>query len=156
MALDVAVIHLSANVVATSMLIVWNALMPRFNIATATNPTIAMKAQLQTDSPTVARGARTSAAGGAEGFVGVFGLGLNARDPAVPGVAGGVGVVGSADFGVFEGVTASDNLEPKLRTGDSQPLPGVSGEERLEPLPKRGVSGEAASSSGVVNSSFGM
>ena len=134
---------------------VWNTLMPRFNIATATNPTIAMKAQLQTDSPTVARGARTSAAGGAEGFVGVLGLGLNARDPAVPGVAGDVGVVGSADFGVFEGVTA-DNLAPRLRTGDSQPLPGVSGEERLEPLPKRGVSGEAASSSGVVNSSFGM
>ena len=93
--------------------------MPRFNIATATNPTIAINAQLQTDSPTVARGARTSAAGGAEGFVGVFGLGLNARDPAVPGVAGGVGVVGFADFGVFEGV----NSPPKLRTGDSQPLP---------------------------------
>ena len=129
--------------------------MPKFNIATATNPTIAMKAQLQTDSPTVARGARTSVAGGAGGFVGVFGLGLNARDPAVPGVAGGVGVVGSADFGVFEGVTA-DNLAPKLRTGDSQPLPGLSGEELLEPLPKRGVSGEAAPSSGVVNSSFGM
>ena len=140
--------------------------MPKFNIATATNPTMAMNAQLQIDSPTVGRGARTSgsihatprtsAAGGAEGFVGVFGLGLNARDPAVPGVAGGVGVVGSADFGVFEGVTASDNLEPKLRTGDSQPLPGVSGEERLEPLPKRGVSGEDTSSSGVANSSFGM
>ena len=126
--------------------------MPKFNIATATNPTIAMNAQLQIDSPTLARGARTSAAGGAEGFVGVFGLGLNAREPAVPGVAGGVGVVGSADFGFFEGV----NSPPKLRTGDSQPLPGVSGEELLEPLPKRGVSGEAASSSGVVNSSFGM
>ena len=153
MALVVAVIHLSANVVATSMLIVWNALMPRFNIATATNPTIAMKAQLQTDSPTVARGARTSATGGAEGFVGVLGLGLNAREPAVPGVAGGV--AGLADFGVFGG-DAADNLAPKLRIGDSQPLPGVSGEECLEPLPKRGVSGEAASSSGVVNSSFGM
>ena len=95
--------------------------MPKFNIATAANPTIAINAQLQIDSPTLARGARTSSAGGAEGFVGVFGLGLKARDPAVPGVAGGVGVVGSADFGVFEGVTASDNLEPKLRTGDSQP-----------------------------------
>ena len=136
--------------------------MPKFNIATATNPTMAMNAQLQIDSPTVGREARTSgsihatprtsAAGGAEGFVGVFGLGLNAREPAVPGVAGGVGVVGSADFGVFEGV----NSPPKLRTGDSQPLPGVSGEELLEPLPKRGVSGEDASSSGVVNSSFGM
>ena len=136
--------------------------MPKFNIATATNPTMAMNAQLQIDSPTVVRGARTSgsihatprtsAAGGAEGLVGVFGLGLNAREPAVPGVAGGVGVVGSADFGFFEGV----NSPPKLRTGDSQPLPGVSGEELLEPLPKRGVSGEAASSSGVVNSSFGM
>ena len=126
--------------------------MPRFIINTAANPTIAMKAQLQIDSPTLARGARTSSAGGAEGFVGVFGLGLNARDPAVPGVAGGVGVAGSADFGVFEGV----NSPPKLRTGDSHPLPGVSGEELLEPLPKRGVSGDAASSSGVVNSSFGM
>ena len=122
---------------------------------TAANPTIAIKAQLQIDNPTVARGARTSAAGGAEGFVGVLGLGLNAREPAVPGVAGGVGGVGFADFGVFEG-DAADNLAPKLRTGDSQPLPGVSGEELLEPLPKRGVSGEAASSSGVVNSSFGM
>ena len=139
--------------------------MPKFNIATAANPTIAINAQLQIDRPTVGRGARTSgsihatprtsAAGGAEGFVGVFGLGLNAREPAVPGVAGGVGVVGSADFGVFEG-DAADNLAPKLRTGDSQPLPGVAGEELLEPLPKRGVSGEAASSSGVVNSSFGM
>ena len=126
--------------------------MPKFNIATAANPTIAINAQLQIDSPTLARGARTSSAGGAEGFVGVFGLGLNARDPAVPGVAGGVGVVGSADSGVFEGV----NSPPKLRTGDSQSLPGVSGEELLEPLPKRGVSGEAASSSGVVNSSFGI
>ena len=137
--------------------------MPKFNIATATNPTMAMNAQLQIDSPTVGREARTSgsihatprtsAAGGAEGFVGVFGLGLSAREPAVPGVAGGV--VGSADFGVFEGVIA-ESFAPRLRTGDSQPLPGVSGEELLEPLPKRGVSGEAASSSGVVNSSFGM
>ena len=73
----------------------------------------------------------------------------------MPGVAGSVGTVGSADEGLFLGV-ANESLLPKLRTGDSHPLPGVEGEEVLEPLPKRGVSGEDASSSGVVNSSFGI
>ena len=121
----------------------------------AANPTIEMKAQLQNDMPIGARGARTSTWDGAEGFVGVVGRGDKARAPVVPGVAGSVGAVGSADAGLFEGV-ANESLLPKLRTGDSQPLPEVEGEEVLEPLPKRGVSGEDASSSGVVNSSFGM
>ena len=60
-----------------------------------------MKAQLQIDRPFLARGTRTSPIGGAEGFVGVSGLGLNAREPEVPGVAGGV--AGSAVFGVLGG-----------------------------------------------------
>ena len=112
-----------------------------------------MKAQLQIDRPFLARGTRTSPIGGAEGFVGVSGLGLNAREPEVPGVAGGV--AGSSVFGVLGG-DAAESFELILRIGDNQSLPGVSGEERLEPLPKRGVSGDAASSSGVVNSSLGM
>ena len=89
-------------------------------------PTIATNAQLHTER--VCRGdSRTGPInGGAEGGGVGVGRGLRARVPAVPGVAGGV-----SDFdgdGDFSGEGA-EKRDPILRTGDSQPEPGDSGED---------------------------